>query len=238
MMDEGTKVWHPTFGIKTDALNVIKANILGTPTLHRDFDRCVTLFKSYISSNRTANDININISETNTDCDPDRNKGPGGGRGGRGQGQGRGLDGGYGRGNLDGVKPKKGNDRKRKHDGNNSDGLDVSYHYHTSTEYDTLSTKQQNQLCEYRESEYKKSRKDMKAIKVQISILESKVGCTKKGGVKPNKKTNVKIRLLMVSGGKMPPQKILIINDTHPPVCKLFGFPTVISLPWRYTSGT
>ena len=66
MMDEGTKVWHPTFGIKTDALNVIKANILGTPTLHRDFDRCVTLFKSHISSNRNAKNININISETNT----------------------------------------------------------------------------------------------------------------------------------------------------------------------------
>ena len=84
MMDEVTKVRHFTFGIKTDALNVIKANILATPTLQRYFDRCVTLFKSYTSSNRTAKDININISEMDTYLDPDRNKVRGGGGGGRG----------------------------------------------------------------------------------------------------------------------------------------------------------
>ena len=152
MIDKGKKVRHLTFGIKTDALNVMKANILFTPALQRDFDRCVTLFKSYISSNRTANDININISETNTDRDQDRNKVRGGGGGGRVQGQGKGQDGGHSDGNQDGVKPKKGNDGERKHDGNNSDGSDVSYRYHTSAEYATLSTKQRNQLREYCES--------------------------------------------------------------------------------------
>ena len=32
----------------------------------------------------------------------------------------------------------------------------------------------------------------MKAMQVQISLLESKIEATKTGGVKPNKKTNVK----------------------------------------------
>ena len=164
MMNKGTKVRHLTFGIKNVTINVIKANILATPELQRDFDRCVTLFKSYISSNRTANDININISETNTDCDPDRNKGCGGGGGGRGQVRRRGKYGGRGGGNQGGVKPKKGNYGKRKRDGNNFDGSDVSDRYHNSAKYATLSTKQRNQLREYRESEDKKSRKSMKAM--------------------------------------------------------------------------
>ena len=75
MVDEGTKVRHITFGIKTDSLDVIKANIISTPALQRDFDRCVTLFKSYVSSNRTAKDNNLNISETKTDQDPDNHRG-------------------------------------------------------------------------------------------------------------------------------------------------------------------
>ena len=99
MMDEGKKVWHLTFGITNNALNIIKANILATPALQRDFDICVTLFKSYISSNLTAKDININISETNTDCDLDRSKVRGGSGGGRGQGRGKGQDGDRGGGN-------------------------------------------------------------------------------------------------------------------------------------------
>ena len=90
------------------------------------------------------------------------------------------------------MKPKKGNDRKRKCDGNNSDGSDVSYRYHTSAKYATLRTKQWNQLREYRESEDNNSRKSMKAIQVQISLLGSNLEATKTGGVKPNKKTNVK----------------------------------------------
>ena len=237
-IDEGTKSWHLNFGIKTDALNIIKANILATPALQRYFDRCVTLFKSYISSNQTAKDININISETNTDHEPDRNKGRGGGGGGRGRGRRRGRYGGHRGSNRDGVKPKKGNDGKAKRDGNNSNGYDVSYRYHTSAEYATLSTNQRNQLREYCESEDKKRINAMKAMQVQISLLESKLEATKTGGGKPNNKTNVKNRLPMVSGGKLLPYKILIPNDTHLPVCKLFGFPTVIYLPWQYTLGT
>ena len=45
----------------------------------------------------------------------------------------------------------------------------------------------------------------MKAIHVQISLLESKFETTKTGVVKPNKKTNVKIRLSIVSVGRLPP---------------------------------
>ena len=200
IMDEGTKVWHLTFGIKTDALNVIEANILATPTLLRDFDRCVTLFKSYISSKRTAKDININISETNTDRDPYRNKVRGGGGGGRGQIQGRGRYGGRGGGNQGGVKPKKGKYGKRKRDGNNFDGSDVSDRYHNSAKYATLITKQRNQLCEYLKSEDKKIRNSMKSMQFQISLLESNLEATKTGVGKPNKKKNVKIRLSIVSG--------------------------------------
>ena len=37
-MGEGTKVRHLTNGIKTDVLNVIKANILVSPVLQRDFN--------------------------------------------------------------------------------------------------------------------------------------------------------------------------------------------------------
>ena len=111
-MEEGTKVWHITFGIKNGALNVIKSNILATTTIKRYFDRRVTLFKSYISSNRTAKDININISETNTDRGPYRNKDHCDGGGGRGQGWGRNQYGGRVGGNQDGIKPKKGNNGK------------------------------------------------------------------------------------------------------------------------------
>ena len=75
-------------------------------------------------------------------------------------------------------------------------------------------------------------------MQVQISLLESKLEATKTGGVKPNKKTNVKTRLSMVSGVKLPPQKVPFPYVKHPPVCELFGFSTVISLPWRYTLGT
>ena len=90
------------------------------------------------------------------------------------------------------MKPKKGNDGKRKRDGKNSDESDVSYRYHTSAEYYTLSTNQRNQLREYLESEDKKIKKSMKSLHVQISLLESNLEATKTGGVKPNKKTNMK----------------------------------------------
>ena len=83
MMEKGKKGWHLNFGIKTDTLNAIKANIMDTPTLQRDFDRCLTIFKYYISSKRTAKAINSNISDTNTDRDPDSNKGRSDGGGGR-----------------------------------------------------------------------------------------------------------------------------------------------------------
>ena len=53
-MDNGTKVHHLTTGIKTDCLNVIKSNILASPALQRYFDKCVNLFKLFISSNKSS----------------------------------------------------------------------------------------------------------------------------------------------------------------------------------------
>ena len=132
-MDDGTKVCHLTTGIKNDGLNVIRANILAIPDLQRDFDRCVTLFKSYISSNKYSKEHTLNISKTKTDPNGRNNGDHGGGSQGRGQGGGRGR-GCRGRGNGGGncrnnpSRKDKDNERKRDSNGNNSDSSEVLHH--------------------------------------------------------------------------------------------------------------
>ena len=131
MMGKGNKVRHLTQGIKTDALNVIKDNILATLELQRDFDSCMSLFKYYIASNQASKELNLNISETNTDIAPVNNNNQTGRGGGQGRGRGRGSHGDRGGGNCDGNKPKINSDGKRKRDENDSDGSEISYRYHT-----------------------------------------------------------------------------------------------------------
>ena len=131
MMDKGTKLRQLTQGIKTDALNVIKDNILATLELQRDFDSCMSLFKYYIASNQASKELNLNISETNTDIAPVNNNNQTGRGGGQGRGRGRGSHGDRGGGNCDGNKPKINSDGKRKRDENDSDGSEISYRYHT-----------------------------------------------------------------------------------------------------------
>ena len=191
MMDEGTKVRHLTQGIKKYALNVIKANILATPEIQRDFDIYVSLFKSYIASNWASKELNLNISESNTDSAPGNNKNRPERGGGQGRGRSIGSHGAHGGGNCGGNKPKQNHHGKRKCDENDSDGSDVSYCYHTLAEYATLSTKKRNQIRKYRESEEKKSRKTMKATQIQISLLKSNIESSNKSRKSP-KQTNVK----------------------------------------------
>ena len=97
-LDYSTKVRHFNTSIKTYGLNVIKANILAIPDLQRDFDRCVTLFESYISSNKSSKEHTLNISKTNTDPHGRNKGGLGGGGRGRCHSVGHGSDG-CGRGN-------------------------------------------------------------------------------------------------------------------------------------------
>ena len=134
-MDEGTNIRHLINGIKTDALNVIKASILASPLLQREFYGCVTLFKWFIYSSHNAKDT-LNISNLDTDRDLDGNKGGGnwggGGGGGRNKGNrggGRG-NGGRGRGNY--RSKRGGGGKKRRRDVNDSDSSDVSFHYQTT----------------------------------------------------------------------------------------------------------
>ena len=93
MMDKGTKLRQLTQGIKTDALNVINANILATPAFQRDFGSCLSLFKSYIVSNRAPKELNLNISETNTNRAPRNNNNLSGRGGFQGRNRGRGSHG-------------------------------------------------------------------------------------------------------------------------------------------------
>ena len=142
-MDEGTKVYHLTTGIKTDSLNVIKSNILESPDLQRDFDKFVTLFKGFISSNLSSKEHSLNTSNLNTNRKPDGNKGVVGRRGGgRGRGNGRG-NGGRGRCNY---RSRKGVGNKRKHNGNESENSNFSFCYHTTKDYNLLSDPKKSQL--------------------------------------------------------------------------------------------
>ena len=150
-MEKGTKVRQLTNGIKTDVLNAIKANILASPVIQRDFDGCATLFKSFITSNRKSKDSTLNISKLNTDSDPDA-RGSGGGRGqGRGAGRGFGRGGSGGRGN--GGRDGKSRQVKRKRDGKDSESSDVLFSYHTYKEYGLLSEPNKAQLKEWRMGE-------------------------------------------------------------------------------------
>ena len=48
-IDERSKVRHLLKGIKTDALDVVKTQILSSTTLRSDFSACVSLYKDFIS---------------------------------------------------------------------------------------------------------------------------------------------------------------------------------------------
>ena len=130
-MDEGTKVQQLTQGINTYDLNLIKVNILASPELQQDFDRCMSLLKFYIAYNWASKELKLNISETNTDCALGNNKNQPRRGGGQGRGRGRGSHVACGGGNFSGNKPKQNHNGKRKLNRNDSDGSDVSYRYLT-----------------------------------------------------------------------------------------------------------
>jgi hypothetical protein len=54
-IDDRTKVRYLLDGIKTNDLAAPKSTILSDQALRSDFDRCVTLFKSFIEQNSTSN---------------------------------------------------------------------------------------------------------------------------------------------------------------------------------------
>ena len=198
-MDYSTKALHFTTGIKTDGLNVIKSNILASPYLQQYFDWCVTLFKSYISYNKSSREHTLNTSKTKTDPDG-RNKG------GRGVG---GRDRGYGgvRGRVNGgencrknpSRKDKDNKLKRDSNGENYDISEVSHRYHTSSKYNHLSQKHKDQLRDYRDKEEEKRTNQMKATMIHIPLLGSKLdekdGSSKVGG-KSKSKSNSKNKSL------------------------------------------
>lgn len=65
-MDEGTKVRHLIAGIKTDKLDTIKGQILGDPSLQRDFDGCVNLFKAFLEQVTNDRSQTFNVSRVAT----------------------------------------------------------------------------------------------------------------------------------------------------------------------------
>ena len=116
-MDDGTKFRYFNTGINTNGINVVNGNILTSSALQREFDKCVTLFKLFISSNKSSKENTLNISEINTDRESDgRNKHGGLGGSGRGQGRDQVKDGGCGGGGCsnDGNHCNNDKDRKRK----------------------------------------------------------------------------------------------------------------------------
>ena len=48
-IDARSKVRHLIAGIKTDKLDSVKAQILGSPALRVDFDACMTVYKDFIT---------------------------------------------------------------------------------------------------------------------------------------------------------------------------------------------
>ena len=75
-VDEGTKVRYLLAGIKTDKLNTIKGQILGDPTLQRDFDHCVNLFKAFLEQVSNDRTQTFNVSRVDTQDGKPKGRGP------------------------------------------------------------------------------------------------------------------------------------------------------------------
>ena len=65
-IDDRSKVRWLMDGIKTDALDSVKTNIMSNVALRSDFDGCVTLFKDFISQKNSSINPNINVSQVTT----------------------------------------------------------------------------------------------------------------------------------------------------------------------------
>jgi hypothetical protein len=61
-IDERSKVRHLMESIKTKSLDAVKAQIMANAELRTDFNACVTLFKDFISQERSANGAERQIS--------------------------------------------------------------------------------------------------------------------------------------------------------------------------------
>ena len=66
-IDAGSKVRYLLNGIHTTALDSVKTQVLSTPGLLTDFDRCVNLFQDFLKQSSALNTSNINISKVVTD---------------------------------------------------------------------------------------------------------------------------------------------------------------------------
>ena len=61
-IDECSKTWYLMNSIKTNALDIVKTQILADTALQDDFSRCVVLYKDYIAQNNANRNPDLNIS--------------------------------------------------------------------------------------------------------------------------------------------------------------------------------
>ena len=65
-IDNRSKVRHLLEGIKTPELDAVKTQIMASPALRSDYDRCVSLYKDYISQRSSHSPTELNISSVDS----------------------------------------------------------------------------------------------------------------------------------------------------------------------------